>query len=510
MFSCVSSATIVGIDGVLVSVEVDVSGGLPGMDIVGMADTSVREARHRVRSALRNAGFDLPSRKITVNLSPAFLHKDGTQMDVGIAVGILAASGQVPQSVRLSEYVFLGELALDGSIAPVRGVLPMVLSAIRSGKKGAVVPAKNQHEIAFLQEADIRLAGHLADLASFLAGREELQRPSYPSSDHDDASYRGAVDFADIFGHDSAKRAIEVACAGGHNVLLVGPPGTGKSMLARSMPGIMPALDPDESLMVTRIYSVAGILPEGSGLIKTRPFRAPHHSITLSALIGGGPSPRPGEVTLAHRGVLFLDEFPEFAPSLINALRQPVEDGVVVVSRSRGTHTFPSRFLLVCAMNPCPCGYYGNDFRQCSCPDHHRRQYVARVNGPIVDRMDIFVEVQGVDVSDLDNRLPAEPSSAVKVRVEAARDRQRNRLAGTGLTTNAEMGPRELSSILNLSGAARKFLLDAYKRMRLSARAYYRVIKVACSIADLAECPRIEEEHVAEALSYRQALFQDR
>jgi len=488
-------------------VETDVSGGLPGLEIVGMADTSVREAKHRVRSAVRNSGFDIPPRRITVNLAPAGLHKEGTQMDLAVAMATLLASGQVPEGPRVWEYSFLGELALDGTVRPVPGVLAMVLSAIKSGLKGVIIPPDNQVEVSFLDAIDIRVAPSLKDCVEFIRGNAELSRAA-PTGDEFSASLNRNVDFREIRGQKGAKRALEVSAAGGHNILMSGPPGAGKSLLARAVPGIMPDLTPEEALMVTKIWSVAGVLPPGTGLMTHRPFRAPHHTVTMAALIGGGANPRPGEITLAHRGVLFLDELPQFPPSLINALRQPLEDGVVHITRSKGTWTFPCRMLLVAAMNPCPCGFYATDLRECSCTEYQRRQYISRLSGPLLDRMDVFVEVQRVESKDLADSSEGEASSLVKQRVTAARQRQEKRLEGTGLFCNAEMGPKELSNLVTLSRNARRLLLDAYSRMKLSARAYYRVMKVALSVADLADSGRVEEEHVAEALSYRQTMFE--
>jgi magnesium chelatase family protein len=507
LFASVSSATMAGIDGVPVTVEVDVAGGLPCLEIVGLADTSVREARHRVRSALHNTGAGLPPRRITVNLAPASLHKEGPQLDLGIAVGVLAASSQVPYGPRLREYCFLGELALDGSVRPVRGTLPMVLAAMEAGFRGAVVPSGNQGEVAFLTGMDLRAAESLADVTEFLRGNNDLQVVE-ATAGIGGATHGTAVDFADIRGQATAKRALEVACSGGHSLVLCGAPGSGKSMLAKAMPGILPQLSREESLVVTRIQSAAGILAPGQGLVTARPFRAPHHTVTASALVGGGANPRPGEVTLAHTGVLFLDELPLFPPSVLNALRQPLEDGVTVVTRSRATYRFPSRFVLAAAMNPCPCGYFGDEVRECTCTEYARKQYAARVSGPLWDRIDLFVEVNRVDAGDLSG-ASSESSMQVRERVEAARQRQLRRLGVAGLSCNAEMGPNEITTLLSMSSSGRKLMLEAFRRLGLSTRAYYRVQKVAASIADLEGSPRIEEEHIAEALSYRQRLVGD-
>jgi magnesium chelatase family protein len=503
LFAYVWSATVAGIEGVPVRVEVDVSGGLPGLEIAGLADAAVRESRHRVRSAVRNSGFEVPPSRITVNLSPADLHKEGSQMDLAVAAGILAASGQISSEGRLRRYMLLGELALDGTLRPVRGVLPMVISKA-ADVDGVVLPRDNGGEVSFLRGLDLRAAGSLSDVIRFIQGSEDL--PGVDCSAEHAYQTEPYVDTFDIRGQSAAKRALEVAASGGHNMLLSGPHGVGKSMLARALPGILPDLSHEEALEVTRIQSVSGNLLPGSGLVRRRPFRAPHHTVTATALIGGGSVPRPGEITLAHRGVLFLDELPEFAPAVLNAMRQPLEDGSVAITRSRGTYRFPCRFVLVSAMNLCPCGRFGSEEQDCSCTPRSRRNYAARVSGPFLDRIDIYLSVSRVPPADL-VRTGGERSSAVKERVMAARKRQERRLEGPRITCNAEMGARELGTLVSFSASARRLALGAVKKMGLSTRGYYRVLRVASTIADLEDSPRIEEEHVAEALSYRQTTL---
>ncbi|MBP8613414.1 MAG: YifB family Mg chelatase-like AAA ATPase [Firmicutes bacterium] len=506
MFSSVFGATVSGLAGFPVIVETDVSGGLPCLEIVGMPDTSVKEAKHRVRSALRNSGFEVPSRRIVVNLAPAGVHKEGTQLDLAIALGLLAASREIPQNSLTQEYGFLGELALDGTIRPIPGVLAMALALLESGLKGAVVPLENCAEVAFLEQFHVLPASNINEVADFILGKKDLVQRSYLDS-RSERDGRIDLSYDHIKGHQVAKRALEIAAAGEHNLLMVGPPGSGKSVLAKSLPEIMPDLSTEEAITVTKIHSIAGLLPNGSGLLKVRPFRSPHHTATMSAMIGGGTNPKPGEITLAHRGVLFLDELGEFSSSVINALRQPLEDGLVNITRAKGTYTFPCKVLLVGAMNPCLCGFYGSDLKECTCTEHQRRQYVSKIDGPLLDRIDMCINVERVELEELTDDSTHEAASTVKARVTSARERQRELLKQTGLMTNSEMGPKEISTLVTLSSDARKLLFYAYKSMKLSVRTYYKVIKVAASISDLANCPRIEEEHIAEAISYRQKVF---
>ncbi len=498
------SATVSGVDGFPVVVETDVSRGLPCFEIVGMPATSVKESKYRVRSALKNQGFKIPSCRITVNLAPAGLHKEGTQLDLAIAVSLLIASRQIPDTYKARKYGFLGELALDGSIRPVPGILAMALALYESGQEGVIVPVSNQAETSFLENLDIKIASNLFQVANFLKKDTKLSSPKMFSSPSDRSSESL---YTQIKGQRAAKRALKVAAAGKHNILFAGSPGAGKSLLARALPEIMPELSLEEAVTVTKIHSVAGLLPDGVGLLKKRPFRAPHHTVTSTALIGGGANPKPGEITLAHRGVLFLDELPEFASSVINALRQPLEDGLVNITRAKGNYCFPCQVLLVAAMNLCQCGHWGSDSQNCSCTPHQRHRYISKINGPLLDRIDIWMPVNRVDVEDLTTTANEQTVNFVRGNISKARELQRQRLQDLNLWTNSEMGPKELSPLISISASGRKLLLDAYKKIKLSVRAYYRVIKIATTIADLVFSPRIEEEHIAEALSYRQRIF---
>jgi magnesium chelatase family protein len=500
----VTSCALIGLDGELVEVEINIASGLPSVTVVGLPDTAVQESRERVRAAISNSGLRFPYQRVTINLAPADLQKEGPAYDLPIALGILAASGQVPTDL-LEGSLVVGELSLDGGVREVRGVLSLTHTARAAGLERVFVPAVNAAEAALVPNIEVYPVDHLITLVEHLLELDAI--PPFEAQtglDHD-APLEPVTDFSEVKGQEHVKRALEIAAAGNHNVLMIGAPGTGKTLLARAMPGILPRLTVDEALEVTRIYSVAGMLPADTPLLRHRPFRAPHHTISYAGLVGGGAWPRPGEVTLASRGVLFLDELPEFATRSLEVLRQPLEDRKVTLSRASGSLTFPANFMLVAAANPCPCGYYGDNLRPCTCSPSTVTRYAKRISGPLLDRIDIHIQVPRVEYEKLANRETGEPSEAIRERVQAARDREAERFnsLNNGMTCNSDMGPREVRQFCTLDAEGESLVKSAVRQMRLSARAYHRVLKLARTIADLEGLPAIKPHHLAEALQYR-------
>jgi len=503
MLAKVSSCAIVGLDGSIVEVEVDIASGLPAFNIVGLPDTAVQEARERVRAAIRNSGYEFPMRRITVNLAPADLKKEGPSYDLSIAVGILLSSQQI--TCDCSNAIFLGELSLDGHLRPTSGVLPMAIMARQAGLPQVYVPSSNAAEAA-LAGGGLKIlpAESLAQLAAHLRGEREI--PEYVPEETIPGDLEASstdTDLAHIRGQEHAKRALEVAAAGGHNLLMSGPPGSGKTLLARALPSILPTMASEEALEVTKIYSVAGFLSPERPLVTARPFRSPHYTISHAGLVGGGRWPHPGEITLAHRGVLFLDEFPEYSHMALESLRQPIEDKVVTISRAQGSVTFPANFMLVAAMNPCPCGYYGDPRHECTCTPSAIARYQKRISGPLLDRIDLFIEVPEVEYEKLVGPEDGESSRELRKRVGASREVQRARFQGTPYVCNAEMGPAEVWEFCQVEDSARGLLQAAMHQLALSARGFHHVLKVARTIADLAGSETIGIAHLAEALQYR-------
>ena len=498
MICSVHSLGINGIRGDAITVECYISNGLPGFDIVGLPDTAVKEARERVRAAVKTSGMKFPTSRITVNLAPANLKKSGTHYDLPVLLSIMSAAGVVKRPHPKS--AFIGEVSLDGQIRSVNGVLPMAIAGKREGFETIYVPAENAPEATLARGPAIIPVHTVRELVDALNGLTILEEEPIWVPEHRDVNL---LDFKDVLGQENVKRAMEVAAAGSHNILLIGPPGSGKSMLSKRLPSILPDMTWEESLEVTQIYSVMGMLSAKSPLIMQRPFRSPHHTVSNAGLAGGGANPKPGEISLAHKGVLFLDEMPEFHKDTLDMMRQPLEDGVVTISRVSGTVTYPSEFMLVCAMNPCKCGWYGDPSGKCTCSEFSVNNYRSRISGPMLDRIDIIIEVPAVDFENLRRREEAEPSAAIKERVNFARERQHERFGGSGTMCNARMGPGELRAYCALSEDSETLMRQAFDAFGLTARSYDRILKVARTIADLEGSENIEPNHIAEAIQYR-------
>ena len=503
MLATVLSSAMLGIDAYIVKVEVDVAGGLPSFSTVGLPDSAIKESRDRVTAAIKNSGYYFPQTRITANLAPADIRKAGSAFDLPIAIGLMAATNQILPT-RCENAIILGELALDGSIRGIQGALPIAIAAKENGVQELILPTENAKEAAIVEGVDVYPVASLTEAAAFLNAQSEIAPEPHTLGTHaQDTPPDSYLDLLDVKGQEHVKRAVEVAAAGGHNLIMIGPPGSGKTMIAKRIPSILPRLSMEESLETTKIQSIVGILPSDTPLVMTRPYRSPHHTISDAGLIGGGNVPRPGEVSLAHNGVLFLDELPEFRRNVLEVMRQPLEDRQVTISRAAASLTYPANFMLVAAMNPCPCGFFSDPMRDCKCSQSQIQNYVSRISGPLLDRIDIQVEVPAVKYAELADDTIGEPSAIVQKRVEEARRIQQRRFAETTIHANATMQSRQIREYCRVDSQAQDLLRVAINQLGLSARAYDRILKVARTIADLDQNANIEAVHVSEAIQYR-------
>lgn len=502
MFKQVKCAALVGVDGHMIQVEVDLSPGFPRFDIVGMPDSSVKEATDRVRTAIKNSDYEFPDQRITINLAPAELRKEGAGYDLSICLGVLLCK-EIVKAGATDPFIILGELSLNGDVRPVTGILPMIYSAKQAGLSRCIVPWDNAKEASVVEGMEVIGVNHLRECVDFLNGDIKISGTKINIEKLFSGPMRAyPYDFKDVKGQQNVRRALEVAAAGMHNVMMIGPPGSGKTMMAKRLPSILPDVSFEESIAITKIYSVSGKMKKGESLVVTRPFRSPHHTISNAALIGGGANPKPGEISLAHNGVLFLDELPEFQKHVIEVLRQPLEEGEVTISRVNATIDYPAKFMLVCSMNPCPCGYYPN-VDKCSCTPYQIRRYLNKVSGPLLDRIDLHVEAATVDFKAINSEEDAEDSDTIMERVLASQQRQKERYKDMPITYNAHLRPKDMDKMCVLDEQGKMMIRFAFEKMGLSARAYHRILKVARTIADLDDSEVIKENHVAEAIQYR-------
>ena len=503
MITKINSVGLTGIDGFCIRVETDISNGIPAWDVVGIPDMAVKESKERIKSALKNSGLMIPGKKILVNLAPADIRKEGTCLDLPIAIGILTASEQLIIE-NLESTFFLGELSLDGCLRDIRGALPMAITAYQNGAKRIFLPKQNAKEAAVVDGLEVYGVDSITDIIGHFTG-ENLISPTMVDTDGlFSAALDTALDFSDVKGQDSAKRALEIAAAGSHNILMIGPPGSGKTMLAQRIPSILPSMTFDEALDVTKVHSIAGHLPKGLPMVVNRPFRSPHHTVSAVGLTGGGTGvPKPGEISLAHHGILFLDELPEFRKDALEVMRQPLEDGTVTITRAGGTFSYPCNIMLVASMNPCPCGYYGDKKHDCSCTPQRIQKYLAKVSGPLLDRIDLHIEVPAVNYEDLGRRSTAEKSAEIKKRVDKAREIQTKRYRGTGIYSNSRLTAAMIDEYCVLDDESRDLLKGAFEALGLSARAHSRILKVSRTIADLGGREKIAKQDIAEAIRYR-------